>query len=122
MKKIFLSFAWLLLLSMLPISQAFALDEVVNKPIADEIEAEETGDQSQYEKIIRPENARDIKKSVKSASMNLEEAYWYINEKGEEVHVTTLKLSQADRGKSYEILIDKDTNEYVVKESQELTM
>lgn len=59
-------------------------------------------------KEIEPSNDTDI---------NLEEAYSYINEKGEEVLVTTVKVSQQDRGKSYNISIDPETNEYKVTES-----
>ncbi|MGE7690863.1 hypothetical protein ACQKMI_16820 [Lysinibacillus sp. NPDC097214] len=115
MKKILFSFAWLALFIFLPINEAFAQEILPNTKLIDEVEAEEEGDLSQSIETIKPANAQGIKASRKT-STTLEEAYWYINEKGEEVLVTTLKVSQADRGKSYDISINPTTNEYEVKE------
>lgn len=120
-KKIFYSFAWLLLFSMIPLTQAFANGESISQKVVGEIEAEESGDQSQYVEIVKPANAHDLK-AAKNSSSTLQEAYWYVNEKGEQVQVTTLKLSQADRGKSFDIMIDPNTNEYVVEESKEFSL
>lgn len=45
----------------------------------------------------------------------------YVNKKGEEVHVTTLKLSQADRGKKFKVSVDPKTEEYVLTETESST-
>lgn len=123
MKKISFSFTWLLLLLTLPIANAFAQEDLASKQFANEVEAEETStfSQAQHVEIVKPVNARDLKAS-KSTSTVLEEAYSYVNEKGEVVQVTTLRLSQSDRGKSFDISIDPNTNEYVVEESRNFTV
>lgn len=122
MKKNILSFTLLaLFLMILPINGAFAQEDSVDTKYAGEVEAVEEASSLNYTSAVKPKpaNATDIKAAT-NTSKTLEEAYTYINEKGEEVQVTKLKVSQADRGKSYDITIDPETNEYVVKESEDL--
>lgn len=119
MRKIISSFAWLALLVVaFPVTNVFAEEESPATYFPDEVEAEEVGDQSEYVEIIKPANAQDLKAAENSST--IEEAYWYVNEKGEDVQVTKVKVSQADRGIEYDISIDKNINEYVVKESRSL--
>jgi hypothetical protein len=80
-----------------------------------EVEASE-GRLLESKKSIKPLNVKVLEPSSET-DVNLEEAYSYINEKGEDVLVTTVKISQEDRGKSFDILINSETNEYEVTES-----
>lgn len=112
--KILFSFALLALIMLLPINGAFAQETSIL--FEGEIEANEKGNSNQLSDVVRPANAQTLNASDNS-STTLIEAYLYINEKGEEVAVTTLGVSQADRGKTYDITIDPSTNEYEVKES-----
>lgn len=114
--KVLFSFALLSLLLILPINGAFAQENLLNSKFDGEVEAEETGNSDQLPDYIKPANAHTLKASI-NTSTTLKEAYLYTNEKGEEVAVTTLRVSQADKGKSYDISINPATNEYEVKES-----
>ncbi|MHA6260110.1 M56 family metallopeptidase [Sporosarcina sp. CAU 1771] len=82
-----------------------------------EVEAIEEGDQSTINEIVKPANAQDIIVDQRPSS-TVEEAYWYINKKGEEVQVVKLKVSQKEKGKSYNIYSNSKTNDKVIEESR----
>lgn len=119
MRKMIPVFALLLLFSLFPLMSINANEDSVGQKLSGEIEADESDDESEYVEIVKPDNAKDLK-AARNTSTLLEEAYSYTNEEGEHVQVTTLKLSQADRGKEFDIITDPATNEYVVEESNGL--
>lgn len=114
--KVIFGFALLALLMLLPTNGAFAQETPLNSKFDGEVEAKETGNSDQTSDAVKPVNAQTLK-ATKNSSTTLKEAYMYTNEKGEEVAVTTLRVSQADKGKSFDISINPLTNEYEVKES-----
>lgn len=122
MKKVVSSFLLLFLLSFIVTNETIAQEQVNSVDLNGEVEAIEEGSIiTESPSIIKPFDAQDLKAS-RNTSTTLEDAYWYINEKGEEVQVTKIKVSQADRGKTYDISIDSITNEYEVRESTDYTL
>lgn len=82
-----------------------------------EVEATEEGDQSIINEIVKPTNAQDIIIDQQSSS-TIEEAYWYLNDKGEQVQVVKLKVNQKERGKSYNLYNNSESNKTVIEESR----
>lgn len=77
---------------------------------------EKNSQSSMNSEIVRPINAIDLEPAENTLPI-FDEAYWYVNEKGETVQVTGLKVSPQDRGKSYKVTLDLEENEYIVEES-----
>jgi hypothetical protein len=119
MKKFMFSFTWLVVLLLLPVSNAFAKEDATQ--FVSEVPTPEVGEQYSQQlissEIVRPANAIDLE-PAEDTSPIFDEAYWYVNEKGESVQVTGLKVSPQDRGKSYKVTLDLEENEYTVEESR----
>lgn len=115
-KYLFLLMGLLLVFGLFDREIVHASNVSYNEDFEGEVEASEEGVMTESVNNIKPLGVQNFKAS-RNTSTTLEEAYWYINEKGGEVQVIKIRVNQADRGKTYDISIDPITNEYEVMES-----